>query len=1114
MVVVCVLLLSGTAAAQAPADRPPGARELAVEDARRVKELQKQIAELRRAGKVAEARAALQQVLDIRRRTRPAGHWEIADAEHRLRTLERTAALPAEAQAELAAVKRRGVEINQLEQQGRIAEAVPLQEKALEVCRRHLGDDDLDVVSATYNLARLLVLGGRPADAERVAREAVRASLRVFGDGHPLTAMCHDALTRALDDQGRYGEAGPFAEKALAIVRAAYGADAPETAIACTNAGGSRVRRGDLAGAEALYRRALEIRRRRLGEDHPATAQSYDNVAAVLSRRGRSPEIEPLLRKALAIRRRARGEGHRETGQSYGNLAAYLALEARYAEAEPLARRAVEIVRAVGGPAHLETAWAESVLADILSHQGRSAEAEALLRRALEVHRQKLGDDHPRTASSYRGLALELMTQGRDAEAEPFARRAVEIRRQRLGEDHPDTAEALDTLAAVLQVQENYAAAEPLHRQALAVRRAKLGEGHPDTVQTLFNMAMSLASQGRFAEAEPLVRQAVELRRAALGEGHPQTVRALGALADILQLQGRYDEAADAGRAAARGFEAIRLRVGFAGLERVSFAGARSCPLPGLVCCLAHTGRAVEAWQYREAGLARGLLDEVAAREARPLDAAERQRERDLLDRLDRLDRRLAEPPGPGADAAPAAALRRDRDTLLAELTRFEAELAERHGVAAGQVYDLGRVQRQLAEDEALVGWIEFMPGRAMKSAPDGCWACVVRRTGPPVWVRLPGTGPAGAWTEDDFRLVERLRAALAHPADAADLARRLYAQRLTPLETILRGADNLPPVRRLIVLPSGWTAGVPVEAVTDRYAVSYAPSATLFVWLREKRRPGAAPGAATLLAVGDPAFGPAGVAVAARRGGTGAVLPPLPGTRYEVEAIAGLFPRADTLLGSDASEQRLAELAGAGSLRGYRFVHLATHAVVDAQRPLQSALVLAQDRLPEPAEQAPAGGRVFQGRLTAGDVLRTWRLDADLVVLSACDTGLGRPGGGEGYLGFAQPLFLAGARGLVMSLWKVDDTATALLMRRFYEDLLGKRAGLERLLPKAEALREAKAWLRGLTAEEARRLAADLPGGGRGTERARPRDDRPAPARPFEHPHYWAAFILVGDPD
>src|SRR5205085_9807022 len=124
--------------------------------------------------------------------------------------------------------------------------------------------------------------------------------------------------------------------------------------------------------------------------------------------------------------------------------------------------------------------------------------------------------------------------------------------------------------------------------------------------------AVSQAAQGRLAEAAPLARKALATRRAALGDGHPQTVRAHAGLADILRAQGKFAEAAEAGRAAVRGFEVARLRVSFAGLGRVVFA--ERSPVPALVCCLARTGRALEAWRYQEAYLARGLLDEVTAR--------------------------------------------------------------------------------------------------------------------------------------------------------------------------------------------------------------------------------------------------------------------------------------------------------------------------------------------------------------------------------------------------------------------------------------------------------------------------------------------------------------------
>jgi CHAT domain-containing protein len=251
----------------------------------------------------------------------------------------------------------------------------------------------------------------------------------------------------------------------------------------------------------------------------------------------------------------------------------------------------------------------------------------------------------------------------------------------------------------------------------------------------------------------------------------------------------------------------------------------------------------------------------------------------------------------------------------------------------------------------------------------------------------------------------------------------------------------------------------------------------------------------------------------------------PLPGTRLEVEALAALLPEGKTtaLLGSKASEQELDALAARGQLKQFRLLHLATHGKVDPTSAAHSALLLARDRLPGVEEQtrlAAAGKKVPTGRMSAETIARQWRLDADLVALSACETALGPDGGGEGLLGFSQVLLGKGARSLLLSLWKVDDTATALLMTRFYQNLLGKRGGLDRPLPKAEALREAKAWLRTLPRAEVERLAEKLAAGAvRASEEpktpAAPKKPAvPAGDAPFAHPRYWAAFILLGDPE
>ena len=408
----------------------------------------------------------------------------------------------------------------------------------------------------------------------------------------------------------------------------------------------------------------------------------------------------------------------------------------------------------------------------------------------------------------------------------------------------------------------------------------------------------------------------------------------------------------------------------------------------------------------------------------------------------------------------------------------------------------------------------------------------------------------------------------------------QLRDQRLTPLtEALGVTALGLPLARRLIVLPSRATAGIPVEVLLapgDSRMVSYAPSGTVFKYLRERPRPDRHAG---LLALGDPVYErpekssdqerppghgllvnlvipgsnaatgglkpadvllsyngtvlnkkddlkavaegnkpvaveiwrdgrasrrdlapgelgvvldprPAPEAIAAnprllrcwRRRGGDEDFAPLPGTRYEVDALARLFQADDRptriLLATDASEPELDRIAAAGELGRYGFIHLATHGVVDEDIPARSAVVLTQTGLPDPLEQMLNHKPVFDGRLSVREIQRTWELKAELVTLSACETALGRQSGGESFVGFTQALLMSGARSVCVSLWKVDDTATALLMQRFYANLLGRRTGLSQPLPKVEALAEAKGWLRGLTRDEIAKLAASLSGG------------------------------------
>jgi Tfp pilus assembly protein PilF len=1096
-----------------------------------------------------------------------------------------------------------------LEAQGKARDAEPLYRKALALRKEILGPKHPDTATSYNALAQNLSAQGKARDAEPLCRQALAIHEEVFGPQHPETATSYNNLAATLGELGQARDAELFFRKALAIREAVLGPRHPDTARSYNNLAYNLQAQGKARDAEPLYRKALALWEEVLGPKHPDTARSYDHLAGSLHAQGKLRDAEPLYRKALAIREDVLGPRHSETGLSYNNLGYNLQAQGRARDAEVLFRKALTVFEEVLGPKHSYTARGYNNLARTLYDQGRARDAEPLYRKALAIKEEVLGPRHPDTAHSYGSVAANLEAQGRARDAEPLYRKALAIREDVLGPKHPDTATSYNSLARNLSAQGKKPDAEPLERQALAIREEVLGPKHPDTALSYSNLGANLQGQAKARDAEPLCRRALAIWEEVLGPQHFDTAIGYLNVASNLDAQGKYRDALTYWGAAIEALEAARLRLTASGLDRA--AATRIAPHAGLALSRARQGKATEAWHVAERGLARGLLDDLSAAALTPEAPEELPRLRARAARLEQLDKELL--PLLSAQQLDQARTRQ-RDDLLRERDKLQQEVAAEAARRAGrEVVALESLQQHLRPEVALAFWVDVPapPGAADPGAFH--YGCVVRCQGAPAWVRLPGRGPAQAWTDEDGTLPGRLREALAQrsPAAAA-LAQQLAAQRLEPLTPYLAATANLPAVSRLIVIPAGAMAGVPLEALTDRYAVSYAPSASVFVRQAANHRPLREP---TLLALGDPAFAapetkrpepprhgllalqvlagsnaakaglrdndvllsyggtdlhrfadlrvrseggpvsarawrdgttreltlapgrlgvvfhkePAPVALrqrqqldtllAATRGEPGT---PLPGSRREVQALAGLFPkdRTTVLLGSEASEQCLDELAAAGRLKDVRILHLATHGRIDPASAHHSALLLAADRLPDEAEQVKQNKKVYTGELKV-QALAAWRLDADLVTLSACETGLGQKTAGDGFLGFTHMLLAAGARSLVVSLWEVDDASTALLMMRFYENLLGQRADLKGPLGRAEALRQAQRWLHELRRPEAEALAAQLSGGVlRGTIGPEKAPGPGAPPvgqpgdRPFAHSYYWSAFILLGDPD
>lgn len=1054
---------------------PVRAREETTVD--RASVLEARIDSLRMKAGYAEALGYAKELLDLRRSDPDARAFEVGDAERLVATLEFIIRLPATTQQEMAEAERLTPLWNTHNELGNYAEAAALTEQQLAAQKRILGEENVEAVSTSSQLACFFHKKGDYEAAERLFAEALVKARDLLGGEHPVIAWTLNQMASLLADMGKYAAAEPFHREALAMRRTLFG-DAHMEVVSSLGALGILLyEKGDLAGAEPLFREALETSRGLLGDDHPDVAVNLNNFAAVLWAKGDYAAAEPLFKRILAVERKTLGDEHPDVATTLNNFALVLKAKGDYLAAE--------------------------------SYAGES----------LAISRKILGNEHPQVATCLATLSSILYVEGNYAAAEPLNREALVLRRKLLGEEHPRVAMTLNNLATILHGNRDYAGAEECYREALAHFRKALGKEHPYVAQSMNNVAGLLFTKGDYAGAEPLFREALAMNRRLLGEEHPDIAWNLNQLGRMLHARGDDAAAESLLAQASTIYEVSRLRAG-TGVERATF---QKSPYSLLAHVYLVQGKTAKAWPAAERDLGRALADLLLAAGSRSLTLTEAAREDSLKRTLDDCASGLAALRKAAAGDTTREVSREMelmRTRLLdveAEWHAFQREIAAKYPVEEGQAYPLDRVQKALPKRTAIIGWLD------VEETDDkhALWGYAIRRTGPVVWARIGESAEAADMTPAERGRL--FRDVLVSPgrvtAGASRYGQSLWDVCISPLSAALRNVTDL------VVIPSGAMLGVPVEALIDeggtplgdRFAVSYVPSATLYTWLKEREQKTDKRKTKALL-IGDPPFteaqlaameqekevagvelvssGPSPEVATLRSALAGnedalAELPRLPATRREVTAISALASDPVLLLGADASEETLVRLAGSESLQGFSIIHMATHALVDDARPERSALVFSRVNLPDPVESAMAGTRIYDGLVTAEEVVREWALDANLVTLSACETGLGKKVGGEGYIGLSHAFLQSGARSLLVSLWKVEDNATSLLMQRFYENYLGRyndsRHGKKgKPMPKAEALQEAKQWLRNHTDED----------GG----------------KPFEHPRYWSAFILIGD--
>lgn len=812
------------------------------------------------------------------------------------------------------------------------------------------------------------------------------------------------------------------AARAFAAAQVALAGRPDDQAIAADQAGDAFRAAGALPEAAAAYQRALDLRVT-ASPRSLAVAQSHFQIGRLARRRNDVATAAAHLEQARALRE-ALAPDSPALALVWRDLGAIAFGRGQLGEAAAAYARAQEIQERLV-PESLDLANTLSALGSVASQRSEFAQAEALQRRALDLT-GRLAPEGVEHAYVLNRLGVVAREQGDLEEAEAYHRRALEVFEKAVPAS-VEVAGSLNNLGLVAQARRDWPAAEGYHLRALAIRE-RLNPQAGDVAASLNNLGAVAREREDFAAAEEYLRRALDMKRK-LAPDSLTLGASLHNLGEALLGQDRLDEA----RACFR--EALAIR-------------GRLAP-----------GSGDEATDWHSLGLvdrAQGRADAALAKWGRALDIMDAQR-----GKLAGGDR--------AGFIARYAVVYQDPIELLLSRERYAEAFAVRERLHARAMLSL-LGQRGRAPEQPRP--LDLSRARAALDRGVTLLEYVVLRRSTAVFVvRGPGVpGPAvsafvlpqgGEALRDRvvaFRgLLERGRDSPAIEPALVAQGERLFADLVKPAGRALDDAE------RILISPDGALHLLPFAAlVRQRQPLEFlgewkplptVASASVYAEIKKTRRAAADP-VPRLVAFGDPSSAVAD----AGEGTTRAGLRPLPYSREEVERIAAIFGAGATrYLGAAATEAQALALG-----TDVRYVHFATHGLLDARAPLDSALVL--------SPPAPGQGR-DDGLLQAWEVRDRLHLDADLVALSACDSALGREATAEGLIGLARAFQHAGARSVLASLWAISDRSTAPFMESFYGRLRGGAA-------RDRALQDAQV----------------------------------AALRQGAHPYHWAAFQLSGD--
>ena len=993
---------------------------------------------------------------------------------------------------------------------GFIQQALPLQLEA------H-GEKHFRTANIYLYLGLISAKLGRFEQALEAYQNALSVRRAIFGENHLAVADCYNNIGLMYWRMGEYDQALKYQQKALNVRQQIRKSSRhPEIAMSYNNIAGLYWSKGDYDRSLHYMQKALEIDLAVQGEEHPNTAKAYSNVGAIYFSKGDYERALAYQKRALEIGLKSPEGYAREIATYYKNIGEVLHKQGDYEQAQNFVQKALSYYQEVFGERHPDVGRTYTILGTLSAALDDTSSALRYLRKALRILTEVYGTQHPEVADVYHSLGEVYRRAGANQPALEHCQKALDIYLAIHGKSHPAVATHYQTVGSIYLQMGQASRARGIFQKARDIQKATLGETHPDLAKSYVLLARAARKSGRYARALAHLESAV--RANTRGVRSPTSTQPADSddvysdeiLLQTLQLKARVLEArfrrSGALEEARRAFAVLQRAVNLLDQMRSGYRAE------GSKLFLAQKGKSVyedairvaltlfaesgdSEYQQRafgfsekaKAAVLRTAVSEARAKRFAGLPDSLLQQERDLRVDLAYYSTRIQE----------EELKRSEGDSLL--LAEFRDRFFElnQHYLALGErlerdfpryyqlkyrdpVLSVAEIQKHLDEGTTLLEY--FVGDRAL-------YLFTLSKTQFHATTRpLP---------PELANRIAALRRSMTHNRGEGDyarftaLARSLYLDLIEPVAAQVRPS-------RLIIVPDEELNTLPFEVLLSadggragtldyatlpyllhRYSIGYAYSASL-LWVTAGRPYQAPPhdylAFAPVFSGGLPAASRGLELVQSNRGAdssrTGLGRLALPASKDEVLRIQDLFeksydvairikqllqPKTRVYLEQAASEINFKR----EPLHAYRYVHLATHGFANRAVPDLSGLLFATE------PDGPEDGVLYLPEIY------NLALNADLVVVSACESGTGKLAKGEGLIGLARGFFYAGARNLLVSLWQVGDWSTADLMRLFYQNLLDGQG-------KAEALRRAK------------------------LELLRTHPD-------YARPYHWAAFVLIG---